>query len=280
MKIAVPLDRTPDEPRAAIGPDAVKAYVKKGHAVTVEAGVGKGAFMTDEAYREAGADLAKGAAVGEADVVLTVRRPSDAVVKALKPGAGLDVLLKYDYKKFYVWATYSLGYVTHDDGERTYPPHYDRRPNTNVVVSYSFGKKPVWEASARWNYGSGFPFTPPAALIGPGSRRPVQQWHRWTRPSPPAGTRAGARGWVRQAPGQAGRRSRRARVGTVPSRPCARWRRPPYDHNGAAMIGSLRGALLDRYVLARARAQLGLDQVEIAPGLVSQRLLVGVRIRF
>ena len=89
MKIAVPLDRSPDEPRAAIGPDAVKAYVKKGHAVSVETGLGKGAFIPDEAFREAGADIAKDAAsaVADADVVLSVRRPSDAVVKALKPGA-------------------------------------------------------------------------------------------------------------------------------------------------------------------------------------------------
>lgn len=72
---------------------------------------------------------------------------------------GLDVLLKYDYRKFYVWASYSLGYVTHDDGKEVYPPHYDRRHNTNLVVSYRFGKKPMWEASARWNFGSGFPFT-------------------------------------------------------------------------------------------------------------------------
>jgi H+-translocating NAD(P) transhydrogenase subunit alpha len=93
MKIAVPLEGSPDEPRAAISPDAVKAYVKKGHSVTVEAGVGKGAFMTDEAYKEAGAAIAKDAAVGEADVVLTVRRPSDAVVKALRPGAVVSGLL-------------------------------------------------------------------------------------------------------------------------------------------------------------------------------------------
>jgi NAD(P) transhydrogenase subunit alpha len=95
MKIAVPLDRTPDEPRAAIGPDAVKAYVKKGHDVTVEAGLGKGAYITDEVFREAGATIAKdaAAAVADADVVLSVRRPSEAVVKALKPGTVVVGLL-------------------------------------------------------------------------------------------------------------------------------------------------------------------------------------------
>jgi H+-translocating NAD(P) transhydrogenase subunit alpha len=95
MKIAVPLDRTPDEPRAAIGPDAVKAYVKKGHDVAVEAGLGKGAYITDNVFKEAGATIAKdaAAAVADADVVLSVRRPSEAVVKALKPGAVVVGLL-------------------------------------------------------------------------------------------------------------------------------------------------------------------------------------------
>lgn len=72
---------------------------------------------------------------------------------------GVDVLIKYDYKKLYVWAAYSLGYVTHDDGAEQYHPHYDRRHNLNLVTSYRFGRKPVWEAGARWNFGSGFPFT-------------------------------------------------------------------------------------------------------------------------
>jgi H+-translocating NAD(P) transhydrogenase subunit alpha len=95
MKIAVPLDRTPDEPRAAIGPEAVKAYVKKGHDVAVEAGLGKGAYITDAVFKEAGATIAKdaAAAVADADMVLSVRRPSEEVVKALKPGAVVVGLL-------------------------------------------------------------------------------------------------------------------------------------------------------------------------------------------
>jgi len=72
---------------------------------------------------------------------------------------GLDVLVKFDYKKLYIWTGYSLGYVSHEDGEQEYHPHYDRRHNLNVVTSYTFGKKPVWEASVRWNFGTGFPFT-------------------------------------------------------------------------------------------------------------------------
>jgi hypothetical protein len=72
---------------------------------------------------------------------------------------GIDFLLKYDHKKLYVWAVYSLGFVTRWDGSRTYWPHFDRRHNVNLVVSYIFGKGLNWEVDARWNFGSGFPFT-------------------------------------------------------------------------------------------------------------------------
>ncbi len=72
---------------------------------------------------------------------------------------GVDVLFKYEYKGWYVWTGYSLGYVTRNNGTQIYPPHYDRRHNANVVLSYTFGKNKQWSVDARWNLGSGFPFT-------------------------------------------------------------------------------------------------------------------------
>jgi hypothetical protein len=72
---------------------------------------------------------------------------------------GLDFLLKYDYKRVYIWAVYSLGYVRRWDGTMEYAPHFDRRHNVNLVFSYTFGKGLNWEFDARWNFGSGFPFT-------------------------------------------------------------------------------------------------------------------------
>ncbi len=72
---------------------------------------------------------------------------------------GADAVLKYDYKHLYLWAVYSLTYVKRWDGIREYAPHYDRRHNVNLVASYSFGKGNNWEVDARWNFGSGFPFT-------------------------------------------------------------------------------------------------------------------------
>ena len=72
---------------------------------------------------------------------------------------GLDLLLKYDYKRLYFWGVYSLGWVTRYDGIIQYPPHFDRRHNVNLVGAYTFGKDLNWEFSTRWNLGSGFPFT-------------------------------------------------------------------------------------------------------------------------
>ncbi len=72
---------------------------------------------------------------------------------------GLDFSFKYDYNKIYIWAVYSLAYVHRFDGQVNYVPHYDRRHNVNLLVTYKFGELDVWELTARWNYGSGFPFT-------------------------------------------------------------------------------------------------------------------------
>ena len=72
---------------------------------------------------------------------------------------GLDFLLRYESKEWFIWMAYSLGHVTRFDGVQVYPPHYDRRHNLNFVASYQFGHDRSWEISARWNLGSGFPFT-------------------------------------------------------------------------------------------------------------------------
>lgn len=72
---------------------------------------------------------------------------------------GGDVTLKYDHKGFYVWFVYSLGWVNRTDGVVDYHPHFDRRHNVNLLFSYAFGKRRSWQVDARWNFGTGFPFT-------------------------------------------------------------------------------------------------------------------------
>jgi hypothetical protein len=84
----------------------------------------------------------------------------------LEKGAayGADATLSYEDNHWYVWLVYSLGKVDrmHENIDyeiETYSPHYDRRHNVNLVVSYAFGENNHWELNGRWNYGSGFPFT-------------------------------------------------------------------------------------------------------------------------
>jgi hypothetical protein len=73
--------------------------------------------------------------------------------------AGLDVLVKAEIKNLYVWVGYSLMALERSDEVRDYVPHFDRRHNMNFVASYQFGKNKSWEVNARWNFGTGFPFT-------------------------------------------------------------------------------------------------------------------------
>ena len=77
---------------------------------------------------------------------------------------GIDFVFKYSYKRLYLWAVYSLGVVTRYDGIQEYYPSFDRRHNVNLVAAYTFGKNLNWEASVRWNLGSGFPFTQTAGF--------------------------------------------------------------------------------------------------------------------
>ncbi|MDR1725126.1 MAG: TonB-dependent receptor [Bacteroidales bacterium] len=77
---------------------------------------------------------------------------------------GGDISLKYDDGRLYLWAIYSLGWVKRENEIQIYYPHYDRRHNLNILSSYQFGLSRSWEVSLRWNYGSGFPYTPTSGM--------------------------------------------------------------------------------------------------------------------
>ena len=80
---------------------------------------------------------------------------------------GFDLSMKYEDKHWYLWAVYALGFVNrnyekYDGGEVhlvTYQPHFDRRHNINLILTYTAGDYREWEFSGRWNFGTGFPFT-------------------------------------------------------------------------------------------------------------------------
>ena len=77
---------------------------------------------------------------------------------------GIESLIQYERKRVYVWLAYSFSVSNRFDGLQYFHPHYDRRHNMNLVGSYVMGKNLNWKVLIRWNYGSGFPFTPTNAL--------------------------------------------------------------------------------------------------------------------
>ena len=88
MRIAVPRETADHERRVALVPDAAGRLVKSGHEVAVESGAGSRAGFSDEAYREAGAEIAPDlpAAFKGAAVVLEVQPPAAAKVGLLPAG--------------------------------------------------------------------------------------------------------------------------------------------------------------------------------------------------
>ena len=85
MKIGVPKESAEREKRVAMVPDVVKTLTAKdGIDVIVESGAGESASYTDDAYKEAGAEV--GGDPWGADIVLRVAPPTDDEVSKLKKG--------------------------------------------------------------------------------------------------------------------------------------------------------------------------------------------------
>lgn len=87
MKLGVPKELLDGETRVATTPDVVRALVKKGLEVVVEAGAGEAAHLHDAAYEEAGAVLADAATAYTCDLIAKVRKPSMDEVAQMKEGA-------------------------------------------------------------------------------------------------------------------------------------------------------------------------------------------------
>ncbi|MBG54093.1 MAG: NAD(P)(+) transhydrogenase (Re/Si-specific) subunit alpha [Rhodobiaceae bacterium] len=95
MKLAIPKERQADEPRVAATPDTVKKYVGLGMDVCVETGAGDGSYISDQAYKDAGATIAPSSAeaLKDADLVFAVRAPDDEQLGLIKKGAVLAAIL-------------------------------------------------------------------------------------------------------------------------------------------------------------------------------------------
>jgi NAD(P) transhydrogenase subunit alpha len=89
MRIAVPAESDSTETRVAATPETVRKFLALGAEVVVQSDAGRRAGVTDAEYQAAGAAIGMDAAAtcGGADLVLCVRRPSQAALGFVAPGA-------------------------------------------------------------------------------------------------------------------------------------------------------------------------------------------------
>jgi alanine dehydrogenase len=95
MIIGVPKEVKDHEARVGLIPSGVKALVEAGHRVLAETKAGSGSSLTDEEYREAGAEIVP---TGEAlwtasDLVVKVKEPQPSEYSYFRPGLTLFTYL-------------------------------------------------------------------------------------------------------------------------------------------------------------------------------------------
>lgn len=87
MKIGVPKEIKNHEYRVGLTPASVAELVSAGHRVFIESGAGAGIDFSDEAYRQAGADILNDATAvfGAAEMIVKVKEPQPAEIALLEP---------------------------------------------------------------------------------------------------------------------------------------------------------------------------------------------------
>jgi H+-translocating NAD(P) transhydrogenase subunit alpha len=94
MKVAVVKETAPGERRVALVPEMVARLRGAALEVLVESGAGDGAWFADASYAGAEATIvSRDELVSEADVILMVTRPDDALLSALRPGQAVIGML-------------------------------------------------------------------------------------------------------------------------------------------------------------------------------------------
>ena len=87
MKVAVLRETAPGERRVSLVPEAVTKLRAADLEVLVESGAGDGAWLSDDAFTEAGASIAtRGEIQQTADVIVMVGRPDEEAITAFRPG--------------------------------------------------------------------------------------------------------------------------------------------------------------------------------------------------
>ncbi len=160
MRVAVLRERRAAETRVAATPETVKKLQGLGCSVAVETGAGLPSGITDQAYRDAGAEVAAdpAAALAGANIVLAVRAPEAAELALIPRGALLIGTLQADAEAAKAYAAAGI-----DACSMELLPRITRAQSMDVLSSQAnlAGYRAVIEAADTFD--RGFPMLMTAA---------------------------------------------------------------------------------------------------------------------
>jgi NAD(P) transhydrogenase subunit alpha len=160
MRVAVLRERRAAETRVSATPETVKKLQGLGCSVAVETGAGLSSGMTDQAYRDAGAEIAAdpATALAGANIVLAVRAPEAAELALIPRGALLIGTLAADAEAAKAYAAAGI-----DACSMELLPRITRAQSMDVLSSQAnlAGYRAVIEAAATFD--RGFPMLMTAA---------------------------------------------------------------------------------------------------------------------
>ncbi len=167
MKLGVPKEIAPGETRVAATPETVGKLRAMGLDVVVENDAGIHCHYTDDAYRQAGADIVDRAQALAADIILKIHKPLPNEIRHMKRGAVLIALLDTHCDDG------TLGFLA-EQGVDSFAlermPRLSRAQSMDVLSSQSniAGYRAVLEAA--WLYGRFFPMM----MTSAGSAKPAR----------------------------------------------------------------------------------------------------------
>jgi NAD(P) transhydrogenase subunit alpha len=161
VRIAVLKEMAVGESRVAATPETIGKFAKLGATLAVEAGAGAIASISDEAYREAGAEVgARDAVIAGADIILGVQAPDPASISGAKQGAWVAAIFD-PFRKGELVSAYANAEL--EALAMDFMPRITRAQSMDVLSSQSnlAGYKAV--IAAADTYGRAFPMMMTAA---------------------------------------------------------------------------------------------------------------------
>lgn len=126
--IGIPKERSYQEKRICLTPDAVSALTNNGHRVLIESGAGNNAAFSDSEYSESGAEITKDPAkVFSCPILLKVEPPTLDEIELIKPNAIIisALQLKMQHKSYFEALTQkritALGFEFIRDSDGAFP---------------------------------------------------------------------------------------------------------------------------------------------------------------